>query len=196
MSAIAAVPRMCACAALLVLSACENGMRDMYSQPKLQPLAASPLWTDGRGARPLEADTAAHSAGTLAASSSGRAGLVTEQDASRANRTRAALERGRQRFDIYCAPCHGFGGDGNGYITERGYPHPPSYHTDRLRAASDSYFFGVISQGVGAMYPYADRVTPADRQAIIAYIRALQLSRHASLGALPASDRARLGAPP
>jgi mono/diheme cytochrome c family protein len=196
MSTAAALLRTCACAALLVLGACENGMQDMYMQPKLEPLAATPLWTDGRAARPLEADTAAHSAGTLAASSSGRRGLVTEEDESRADYTRAALERGRQRFDIYCAPCHGFGGDGTGYITERGFPHPPSYHTDRLRAASDSYFFQVITRGYGAMYPYADRVTSADRRAIIAYIRALQLSRHASLAALPASDRARLGATP
>jgi mono/diheme cytochrome c family protein len=185
-----------ACALPLLLGGCENGMQDMYRQPKLTPLAAAPLWPDGRAARPLEADTVAHSAGTLAASSSGRAGQLTDEAESRGIYTRAALERGRQRFDIYCAPCHGFTGDGNGYITERGFPHPSSYHIDRLRAAPDSYFFGVISRGYGAMYPYADRVTPEDRRAIIAYIRALQLSRHAVLEALPPTDRARLGATP
>jgi mono/diheme cytochrome c family protein len=167
-------------------------MQEMYRQPKLTPLAPSPLWTDGRSARPLEANTIVHSAGTLAASSSGRGGLVAEEEDLRGAYTRAALERGRQRFDIYCAPCHGLTGDGNGYITSRGFPHPPSYHTDRLRAAPDSHFFDVISRGYGDMYSYADRVTPADRRAIIAYIRALQLSRHASLAALPPSDRARL----
>ncbi|MGN6452624.1 MAG: c-type cytochrome [Steroidobacteraceae bacterium] len=187
----------CLLVLLLTLGACENGMQEMYRQPKLTPLAPTPLWPDGRAARPLEADTVVHSAGTLAASSSGRGELVSEEeDDSQATYTHAALERGRQRFDIYCAPCHGLSGDGNGYITARGFPHPPSYHSDRLRAAPDSHFFEVITLGYGDMYSYADRVTPADRRAIIAYIRALQLSRHASLSALPASDRARLGAAP
>jgi mono/diheme cytochrome c family protein len=184
------------CILALLLSGCENGMQDMYAQPKLRPLARAPLWTDGRAARPLEADTIVHSAGTLAASSSGRGGAIAEEDQRGGTYTRTALERGRQRFDIYCAPCHGLSGDGNGYITARGFPHPPSYHTDRLRAAPDGYLYEVISRGYGAMYPYADRVTPADRRAIIAYIRALQLSRHASFGALPAIDRARLAATP
>lgn len=196
MSVVRPGRRTCLLVLLLTLGACENGMQEMYRQPKLKPLAATPLWPDGRAARPLEADTIVHSAGTLAASSSGRGGLVSEEEDSRATYTPAALARGRQRFDIYCAPCHGLGGDGNGYITARGFPHPPSYHTDRLRAAPDSYFFTVISRGYGLMYPYADRITPTDRRAIIAYIRALQLSRHASLAALPPSDRARLGATP
>lgn len=196
MSAVWRGRRTCVWVLLLVLGGCENGMQDMYRQPKLKPLAATPLWSDGRAARPLEADTIVHSAGTLAASSSGRNGLVSEEDDLRATYTHAALLRGRQRFDIYCAPCHGLSGDGNGYITARGFPHPPSYHTDRLRAAPDSYFFAVITQGYGDMYSYADRVAPDDRRAIIAYIRALQLSRHASLAALPPSDQARLGATP
>jgi mono/diheme cytochrome c family protein len=186
----------CGLALLLMLGACENGMQEMYRQPKLTPLASSPLWADGRGSRPLEANTIVHSSGTLAASSSGRVGLALEQDDSPATDAHAALERGRERFDIFCAPCHGLTGDGNGYITTRGFPHPPSYHIDRLRAAPDSHFFQVITQGYGDMFPYADRVSPADRRAIIAYIRALQLSRHARLAALPPSDRARLDAMP
>jgi mono/diheme cytochrome c family protein len=196
MSTILLGRRACLLIFLLALGGCENGMQEMYRQPKLTPLAPTPLWPDGRAARPLEADTLVHSAGTLAASSSGRRGIVSEEDDSRATYTHAALERGRQRFDIYCAPCHGLTGDGNGYITARGFPHPPSYHTDRLRAAPDSHFYDVITRGYGDMYSYADRVTPADRRAIIAYIRALQLSRHASLAALAPSDRARLGEAP
>ena len=195
MNAVSAGAR-CACALALLLGGCENGMQNMYRQPKLTPLAAAPLWPDGRAARPLEADTVVHSAGTLAASSSGRGGQLADDEESRGTYTRAALERGRQRFEIYCAPCHGFTGDGNGYITERGFPHPPSYHIDRLRAAPDSHLFEVISHGYGAMYPYADRVAPADRRAIIAYIRALQLARHAEVATLPPTDRARLGATP
>jgi mono/diheme cytochrome c family protein len=110
--------------------------------------------------------------------------------------TKALLVRGRQRFDIYCAPCHGRSGDGAGMVVQRGFPAPPSYHTDRLRHAADSHFYQVISDGYGVMYPYADRVTPHDRWAIVAYIRALQLSQHATRDRLDAQDIARLGALP
>ncbi len=96
------------------------------------------------------------------------------------------LERGRQRFDIFCAPCHGPVGDGDGMIVRRGFPHPPSYHGARLRAAPASHFLDVITHGHGVMYSYAARVAPADRWAIIAYIRALQLSRGGvALAAVP-----------
>lgn len=93
--------------------------------------------------------------------------------------TLALLKRGRQRFEIYCAACHGFGGDSDGIVVQRGFLPPPSYHTTRLRAAPDSHFYDVITKGSGAMYSYADRVAVADRWAIVAYIRALQLSRNA-----------------
>lgn len=95
--------------------------------------------------------------------------------------TEALLERGHQRFDIYCAPCHGLDGDGDGIIVQRGFPPPPSYHSAALMAAPASHFLDVIANGYGVMYPYGDRVAPADRWAIIAYIRALQLSGHASV---------------
>jgi mono/diheme cytochrome c family protein len=99
--------------------------------------------------------------------------------------TQAVLARGRDRFDIYCAPCHSVVGDGDGMVARRGFPHPPSYHTDRLRKAPDEHFFDVITRGYGAMYPYADRLDPSDRWAVVAYIRALQLSQHATLADVP-----------
>jgi mono/diheme cytochrome c family protein len=106
------------------------------------------------------------------------------------------LDRGRQRFTIFCSPCHGAGGDGNGRIVQRGMPHPTSYHDPRLVAADDQHFFDVITNGYGAMYSYASRVPPRDRWAIVAYIRALQLSRRASLDDVPPDQRARLEAMP
>jgi mono/diheme cytochrome c family protein len=94
--------------------------------------------------------------------------------------TLALLERGQQRFRIYCTPCHSELGDGNGMVVQRGFPHPPSYHIERLRQASTQHFYDVITHGYGAMYSFAGRVAPDDRWAIAAYIRALQLSQHAS----------------
>lgn len=104
----------------------------------------------------------------------------------------ALLARGRERFEIYCAVCHGYTGEGDGRIVQRGMPHPPSYLEDRLRAAPDSHFLTVIANGYGAMYSYADRVAPEDRWAIVAYIRALQLAGHAEAANLPPKDREAL----
>jgi mono/diheme cytochrome c family protein len=106
--------------------------------------------------------------------------------------TLATLERGRERFDIYCSPCHSKAGDGDGMVVRRGFPAPPSYHIDRLRNAPDAHFFSVITNGYGAMYSYADRTTVDDRWAIVAYIRALQLSQHATIDDVPAERRAAL----
>jgi mono/diheme cytochrome c family protein len=106
--------------------------------------------------------------------------------------TRETLERGRERFEIYCAPCHGRTGAGNGMIVRRGYPAPPSYHIDRLRQAPAGHFFDVITQGYGVMYSYAQRVEPADRWAIAAYIRVLQQSQDARLPDVPPEQRAEL----
>jgi mono/diheme cytochrome c family protein len=94
--------------------------------------------------------------------------------------TLALLERGQQRYRIYCTPCHSELGDGNGMVVQRGFPHPPSYHSDRLRQATTQHFYDVITHGYGAMYSFAGRVAPDDRWAIAAYIRALQLSQQAS----------------
>lgn len=106
--------------------------------------------------------------------------------------TMALLEHGKQRFEIYCAPCHGRLGDGNGMIPQRGFPHPPSYYSDALRGAQDQHFYDVITQGYGVMFSYADRVEPEDRWAIVAYIRALQASTQASLSDVPPDKRSAL----
>ena len=103
--------------------------------------------------------------------------------------TLALLQRGQQRFDIYCAPCHSRVGDGRGMIVERGFPQPPSYYIERLRQAPAQHFYDVISNGYGAMYPYRIRVAPADRWAIVAYIRTLQASSDARLADVPADKR-------
>ncbi len=103
--------------------------------------------------------------------------------------TTALLERGQQRFDIYCSPCHGRVGDGNGMIVQRGFPHPPSYDSEVLRKAPNQLFFDVITHGYGVMYPYGDRVEPADRWAIVAYIRALQASTSATVADVPPDQR-------
>ena len=106
--------------------------------------------------------------------------------------TMALLERGQQRFDIFCSPCHGRVGDGDGMIVQRGFPRPPSYDSDRLRNAPNQLFYDVITHGYGAMYSYADRVEPKDRWAIVAYIRALQASAGASPSDVPAGKRSAL----
>ncbi|HVX04263.1 MAG TPA: c-type cytochrome [Rhodanobacteraceae bacterium] len=195
-------------------------MHEMYDQPKYKPLTSSPLWADGNSSRPQVPGTVPHSAGALAGTTSGRLDLVAlvppagpvggvganGKPLARAGAaavpgyanplpiTPQLLARGRQRFDIYCAPCHSRAGDGDGMIAERGFPHPPSYHTAALRNAPDSHFYKVITDGYGVMYPYADRISPHDRWAIVAYIRALQLSQHASKSDLSEADLAKLRA--
>ena len=108
--------------------------------------------------------------------------------------TREMLDRGRERFDIFCAVCHGQTGEGNGMIVQRGFPPPPSYHIDRLRQAPVGHFYDVITHGYGIMYSYANRVSVEDRWAIAAYIRALQLSHNARADQLPPGERAKLEA--
>jgi len=102
------------------------------------------------------------------------------------------LERGRERFDIFCAPCHSETGDGDGMIVRRGFPRPLSFHSDRLRQASDAYLYLAISEGYGAMSAYAGHIAADDRRAIVGYIRALQLSQNAKLADVPPEARRRL----
>jgi mono/diheme cytochrome c family protein len=107
--------------------------------------------------------------------------------------TKEIVERGQQRFNVYCAPCHDRTGSGEGMIVKRGYAKPPSYHIDRLRQAPDGHFYDVITSGFGAMPDYAAQIPPRDRWAIVAYIRALQLSQNATVNDVPAGQRANLG---
>ena len=164
----------------VALASCEREMHDMYRQPRFDPDESSSLFPDGRATRPPPPGSVAVAA-KVAASTAAPPAL-------------ARLERGRERFEIACAPCHGVVGDGDGTVVRRGFPRPPSYHEDRLRGAPDRHFLDVIANGYGVMASYADRVAPEDRGAIVAYIRALQLSQHAELARLPASLRAELGA--
>ena len=195
--------RVLAVAGLVVaLGGCERGLHQMYDQSKYLPLTPSNLFSDGNSSRPQVAGTLPHSGGALAGSSSGRNGVLSAprwEEAVSPNIssgydnplpiTRELLARGRERFNIYCAPCHSEAGDGDGMIARRGFPAPPTYHSERLRAASDSHFYEVITHGYGVMYAYADRIPPDDRWAIVAYIRALQLSQHAPASLLDAGDR-------
>jgi mono/diheme cytochrome c family protein len=174
-----------ALAAAVALVGCEKLARNMYDGAKEKPLRPSASFEDGNSSRPRVEGTVEHARGILAATSSGRTGREAEDRRLAAERAatmpyaidRALLARGRERFDIYCAPCHSRLGDGDGMVARRGFPHPPSYHIDRLRNAPDRHFYDVITNGYGVMYPYADRVGPEDRWAIVAYIRALQLSQ-------------------
>jgi cytochrome c553 len=109
--------------------------------------------------------------------------------------TKQVLLRGEERYNIYCAPCHGMTGDGDGMVVRRGFSQPPSYHQDRLRKAPVGHFFDVITNGYGAMYSYSSRITPEDRWAIAAYIRALQLARNAKMSDVPVAERAMVGKP-
>ena len=250
------------------LSGCERGMHDMYDQKRYKPMAASPLFGDGRADRPQPIGSVVASSGALAGTSSGRLGGVTLVDepthvdpvdgdgrtlrarnevggadaaiapirdetaatpstlpqatgsavgtavvvpsvaslpSSDARRdvderampmpiTAALLARGRERFGIYCTPCHGLVGDGLGTVVRRGFPQPPTYHSDRLRRAPDGHFYAVVTLGYGAMLPYADRIAPDDRWAIVAYVRALQRSQHATVDDVPPEERASLQA--
>lgn len=187
--------------ALALLAGCERQMRSMYGQPRYEPGDASPLFADGRAQRPPPAGTVAVAAGPLAATTSGRRGraeLLADEDAGNATAappyTRALLARGQERYAIYCLPCHGALGNGDGPIVRHGFPRPPSYHEQRLRDAPDRHFYDVATQGYGVMYSYADRVGPQDRWAIAAYIRALQLSQHADVTQLPSALRERVAA--
>jgi mono/diheme cytochrome c family protein len=175
---------------VLALCGCR---RDMADQPKLKPLAASNFFADGAASRTAPAHTVSREDLPESPFSTGRerGELVKE---SPVPISAALLARGRERYDIYCSVCHGRTGEGHGMIVQRGFPTPPSLHDPRLRAAPAGHYFDVITHGFGLMYPYASRVAPADRWAIVAYIRALQLSEHANLADAAPEGRAQLEA--
>jgi mono/diheme cytochrome c family protein len=164
----------------------------MHNQPKYIPLRESSFFDDQRSARPLVAGTVAR--GDLKEDSLLYSGKMNGVDADvfPFPIDEARLRRGQERFDIYCSPCHARTGNGDGMIVQRGYRRPPSYHDERLRSAPVGHFFDVMTNGFGAMPDYAAQVRPEDRWAIAAYIRVLQLSQHASLADVPASERTSL----
>ncbi len=174
-------------AGLLLLVGCRG---EMYDQPKENPYDASVFFKDGKSARPLVVGTIAR--GELRADRHlfvGKTQDLKPVDTFPFPIDGPILERGRERYMIFCSPCHGAVGDGKGMIVQRGFSPPPSFHTDRLREEPVGHYFHVITNGFGAMYPYASRIRPDDRWAIIAYVRALQLSRNARLDDLPPDVR-------
>jgi len=159
--------------------------QDMHDQPRYEPLQGTDFFGDRRSERPVLEGTIAR--GQLRADEAfytGKRGK-DEVETFPFPITRDVLDRGRERFNIYCSPCHGQTGEGNGMVVQRGFSNPPTYHSDRLRGTPIGHFFDVITNGYGAMQSYAARVEPADRWKIIAYIRVLQLSHNAKIGDVP-----------
>jgi mono/diheme cytochrome c family protein len=180
-------------AVLIALAAGVGCRQDMHNQPKYIPLRPSDFFGDGRSERPLIEGTVAR--GHLdddAAYYTGRG-----PDGQFVNEfpfavTKDVVERGQERFNIYCAPCHDRLGNGNGKIVRRGYRHPPSYHIDRLRQVPNGYIYDVIASGFGAMPDYAAQIPPDDRWAIVSYVRALQLAHNGKIDDVPADKRGDL----
>lgn len=176
---------------LLFLGACRQ---DMHDQPRFEPLEATTLFEDGRASRPRVPGTVARGERTWDEHlMEGKVGgeLATSFPMPI---TAEVLARGQQRFDIFCSACHDRAGTGNGLVVKRGLKQPPSFHIERLRSAPPGYFFDVITRGFGAMYDLSDKLTPADRWAVVAYVRALQRSRNATLADVAPQVRERLEA--
>jgi mono/diheme cytochrome c family protein len=180
---------------------------DMGSEPKAKPMQESVFFADGTSARPLVEGTV--SRGDVELDSHLYRGFMQGKPATsfpehyptpadgpfptRGDTLRAVLQRGQEQFTIYCSMCHGDAGDGRGIIVERGFVPPPNYHIDRLREAPVGHIFDVITNGYGAMYSYGDRISPADRWAIVAYIRTLQISQAIPASQLDADQLRQLG---
>jgi mono/diheme cytochrome c family protein len=167
---------------LLLLAGCRS---DMQNQPYQRPLAESDFYADKRAARPLVEGTVAR--GDQRADTYFYTAKIGNEDGNYMPFpvTAEVMQRGQQRFNIYCSPCHGETGDGNGMIVQRGLQRPPSYHAERLRKAPIGHFFDVMTNGYGRMLDYSQQVPPQDRWAIAAYIRALQLSQSATKADVP-----------
>jgi len=174
-------------ACLFFAAGCDHFRQDMATQPKNKPLSPSGFFSDGRSERPLVANTVAR--GSIANDE-----LFVPKDSNKFPLpvNLELLEHGQERYNIFCSPCHGLQGDGNGMVAMRGMKHPPSYHQDRLRQVPNGYLYDVVSNGFGQMLDYSAQIPPRDRWAIIAYIRALQLSRNAPVAELSVEMREKL----
>lgn len=179
-------------AAVALLLAAPGCVQEMADQARYEPLEASELFADGRASRPLIEGTVAR--GRLRIDEHRYTGKVDGEavEAFPFEVDRQVLERGRERYEIFCTPCHGEVGNGDGLVVQRGFRRPSSFHVPRLRQEPPGYFFDVITNGFGAMSSYAAQVPVDDRWAIVAYIRALQLSQNATLDEVPDEQRARL----
>ncbi|HEX5758767.1 MAG TPA: cytochrome c [Thermoanaerobaculia bacterium] len=179
----AAAPALAAALLALAAAGCRQNMHD---QGRFEPFEASPFFADGSSARPLPAGTVARGqlrADEAAATGVGPGGAFLA--APPFPLSRRLLERGRDRFGVFCAPCHDGVGTGRGMIVQRGFTQPTSFHDPRLKGSALGYFYNVMTEGYGVMPSYAPQVTPEERWAIAAYIRALQLSQEARLADLP-----------
>jgi mono/diheme cytochrome c family protein len=179
----------CCLAAGLLAAGCRQ---DMHDQPKFKPYAKNAFFADQRASRPLVDGTIAR--GHLREDAVLYTGKAAGKpvDAFPFAVSAAVMARGQERFDIFCSPCHGRTGAGDGMIVRRGYRKPPTFHQDRLRQAAPGYTFDVITNGFGAMPDYAQQIPVRDRWAIVAYIKALQRSQNAAVGSVPAEARAAL----
>ena len=192
---LTSLSRVRALAVVLVSLALAGCRQDMHDAPRYEPLEASTFFANGQASRALVANTVPR--GLLREDTHLNEGRVDGQLATTFPMavTPAVMQRGQERFNVFCSPCHGRTGSGNGMVVQRGFRAPPSYHEERLRNAPVGYFFDVMTNGFGAMQDYASQVPVADRWAIAAYIRALQLSQRATLADVPANRRADLDRP-
>jgi mono/diheme cytochrome c family protein len=178
-------------AAAVMLAMAGSGCRiDMHVQPRVNPLARSDFFADQRSARPPVEGTVAR--GQLRDDAYFYTGKIGSNpgDYMPFPVTKEVLERGRERYNIFCAPCHSRVGDGNGYVPARGFARkPPSYHIPRLQQAPLGYFYDAMTNGFGIMSDYASQISPQDRWNVVAYIRALQLSQNATLAEVPAGQK-------
>ena len=181
-----------AAAMLVALTGAAACRQDMHDGPRYKPLQASEIFPDNQSARPIIEGTVPR--GFLKDDDVFYTGMLAGAPVEKIPMpiTADVVVRGRERFNIYCSPCHGVAGDGDGMIVKRGYKQPTSYHDPRLRNEKAGYFFDVMTRGFGQMPDYAAQVSPKDRWAIVAYIRALQLSQHAAVGDLTQVERERL----
>src|SRR5260221_11829812 len=176
-----AIATLCA----LGFAGCQNTLRqDMANQPRQTLLAQSDFVADGRSERPAVENTVAR--GSVQDDS---LSVPKDSNAFPVPLTAELLERGQQRYGIFCTPCHGIQGDGMGMVAMRGMKHPPSYHQERLRNVSNGYLYDVVTNGFGAMYGYSAQIPPRDRWAIVPDRRALPLSPNGTVGQLPAGQR-------